>query len=868
MKPPKLAKLIIHQIAKSINELSIAGDLEEEFNGMAVEKGIILARIWYLRQILILIPAFLLSSFYWSMQMLKNYLKITLRNIRLRKLYSAINIIGLTIAIACSILIFSSIHSEITYDRFHKNIKDIYRVLIAIKDDIYTFQMAPLAPALAADIPDIISSVRLWQGSSVIKRGNNLFTEQILYVDPDFLSIFTFPLLIGSSEKALANPYSVVLSEEAALKYFGTNHPLGALLSIKIGNSFYDFEVTGIAKKIPQNSSIRFDFLLPFSNITHTLGIEYLNNWTSLATNTFIMFGPDSEPTGIEAQTPDIVKKYLLGFLEAWNRSYEDFHFILQPFSEYHLGPYGGGNGLAPFGNRTNLYILSGIALIILLIACFNFMNLSVGLASTRFREVGMRKVLGADKRQLIRQFLFEATVLSFFSLLAGMILAIVFLPVFNYLTGKKIVLYYMGDWKWISLSAGFAILIGMAAGFYPALVQSRIRIVEIFKGRQKIGGKNLLTRLLIIIQFASSIFFIVSAIFMFQQLKYVKSKDIGLNMEQVIILPLGGGWYSTTDKEQDYYRFKSAIAGHDGIISVSGCSHQLTRGFSQSPIQNKGRKITVYDFKVDEDFLETLGLELLEGRNFRSSSASDINKAVIVNEAFVKELELENPIGKQLKDIGWSLIDDFIIIGVVKDYNFRPLMHNIESSVLVMLPRRSILYAYVKIDILNVQNTVAFLRNTWSQMFPDQPFSYYFLEDIVQENYQDEERWSSIISYASAFAVILACMGLFGLVSLVVSNRRKEIGIRKVLGANAARISILLCWDFLVLVSIANILAWPTAYFFITKWLADFHYRIGIRAVIFLLGSIITLCVAGLSISTLIIKSLRANPVDSIRYE
>ena len=855
-------------MANSLNKLSIAGDLEEEFNGIVVEKGIIIAQIWYLEQILILIPTFILSSFYWSIQMFKNYLKTALRYIRRRKLYSIINIFGLAVAMACCILLFSFIRSEINYDRFHKNIKDIYRVLFALKDGIHTVQMAPLAPAIAAEFPEIIMSVRFWQGSSVVKSGDNLFTEQILYADPNFLSMFTFPLLTGSSEKALVDPYSVILSEKTAVKYFGSNNPLGTQLSIKLGERFHNFIVTGIAQEIPLNSSLRFDFLLPFSNIIHTLGTEYLSNWTSLATNTFIMLRPGGNPTGIEAQSHEIAKKYFSGFLEAFHRSPEELRFILQPFSEYHLGPFGGGNGLAPHSNKANIYILSGIAFIILLIACFNFMNLTVGLASTRFREVGMRKVLGAGKRQLVRQFLLEAIVLSFISLLAGMVLAVLLLPVFNSFIGMQLVLNHLGDWRSISLLASLSILIGITAGLYPALIQSRFNIVEIFKGSQKIGGKNLLTRLLVIIQFASSIFFIVSAIFMFLQLRFIKSKDIGFNKEQVVIVSFGGGWYSTSDKEQDYYRYKNAITGHARIINVAGSSKQLTRGLSSAPIQYEDRKINIYYFKVDEDFLNTLGLELLAGRNFRSSSPSDKNKAIIVNEMFVKKLELKDAVGKQLTGIRLGLIDDPVIIGVVKDYNFRPLKHKIEPAVLIMHYRRPILYAYIKIDPHDVQKTIAFLGNSWSQMFPEQPFNYYFLDDIVEGNYRNEERWNRIIGYASALAIMVACMGLFGLVSLVVAYRRKEMGIRKVLGATAARISLLICRDFLVLVGISNILAWPAAYFFITKWLADFPYRIDIGVDTFFFGGIITLCVAGLSISYLVIKSARANPVESIRYE
>ena len=865
---PALGRRILCWILPYQERETLLGDFDEIYKDYIRNKGKIAAWLWYWGQILFLLPSFFKNAIYWSFQMFKNYLKTALRNINRYKGYSFINIAGLAIGMTCCILLFSFVRSEINYDRFHENIKDIYRVLFVLEDDIQTVQMAPLGPALSAEFPDITTTVRLWQGNSVVRRGEELFSEQILYADPDFLKMFTFSLLIGSSEQALSDSHSVVISKETALKYFGNKDPLGAQLSIKLGGRFHDFKVTGITREFSRNSSIRFDFLLPFSNITQTLGAEYLNNWGSLANNTFVLFNPGGNPAGVEAQSQEIGKKYFSGFFESFHESLEDFRIVLQPFSEYHLGAFPGGNGLAPNSNRVNIYILSGIAFIILLIAGFNFMNLSMGLASTRFREIGMRKVLGASRRQLVRQFLLEATVLSFLALVTGMVLANLLLPTFNSITGTQLVLNNLSDWRSISLLVGLSFLVGMTAGLYPALIQSRHKIADIFKGSLKIGGGNLLTKTLVVIQFASSIFFIVSAIFMLLQLRFLKSEDIGFDKKQVIIVPFGGGWYSTSEEEKNYYRYKDVISQHTGIINVAGSSKQLTRGISSTIIQIDSRKIRIYRFKVDEDFLDTLGLELLEGRNFLPSSQLDRNNAVIVNETFVKELGLMDPVDKQLAGILLSPIDDPIIIGIVRDYNFRPLKYEIEPAVLMIHSRLPILYAYVKINPHDIQKTVAFLKNTWNQMFPEQLFSYYFLDDIVNSNYRNEERWNRIISYASALAIMIACMGLFGLVSLVIAHRRKEIGIRKVLGATTARIGLLICRDFLVLVGIANILAWPSSYFFITKWLADFPYRIGIGVETFFLGGIITLGVAGLSISYLVTKSARTNPVESIRCE
>ena len=690
-----------------------------------------------------------------------------------------------------------------------------------------------------------------------------------MFADPSFLTMFTFPMIKGNTAEALSTPDAIVITDKIAQKYFGTDEPIGEQLSLQIGNAYYTFTVYGVTTSVPSHSSIQFSFLIPFARMAYVFGDEYLTDWSSFETNTFILLDSSAQPTALEAKSRSFAEKYLADLLREADDNVGDFRFQLQSFPRYHLGDIQGGNGLSSTGNRSGLYILSGIVLLILLTACFNFMNISIGLSSTRFKEIGTRKVLGSKRIQLIRQFLEEAIVMVFFSMIAGILLALLFWPAFTALTGLDLVPQrYFLSWQSILAVVGFGILLGLFAGSYPAFLLTRYHSADIFKGRQKLGGNNVFTRSIIILQFAVSVTLIICTIVITQQVTYWNNKPLGFTQERVVVIPFGGGWYSTSHLEDNYRLFKNEILNEANILKVTGISSLLTRGLSSTSVQKEGRRITIYRNKVDIDFLETLQIKLIAGRNFLENSQSDIQNSIIVNEAFVRELELKTPLGAPLEYERISPVDNPVIIGVVEDFNFRSLKYKIDPQMLMLHPSRPIRYALVKIAAEDAQFTIDSLKRAWSKINPDLPFNYYYLDEVVASNYRNEQKWSRISRYAASIAIVIACLGLFGLVSLVVAHRSKEIGIRKVLGASVPGIVKLLSSDFMLLILLSNILSWPVGYFIMKQWLRNYTYHTDLKLYVFITATFITVLITLLTISYHSVKAALANPVDSLKYE
>lgn len=788
--------------------------------------------------------------------MLNNYIKTAFRNLLRFKGYSAINIFGLSIGIACCILILLYVRNELSYDMFHHNGNRIYRVFckLDIGSRVITTPNLPIpfGPALSDDIPEISSTVRFQNRTAVIRSGENLVREEILFCDPEMLKLFDFSLIEGDPATVLESPGSLVLSRSMARKYFGEEDPVGREMAVRLNEQELRFFITGVAANPPENSSIRFDFLVRFDRLFDlSEGARVRSNdWDSFNSVTFVMLHKGRRPENIDGKLAEFSKKYFSDPTE----------IFLQPLTDIHLNAQLGSGGLEPVSDPMYSYILAGIAFLVLLIACINFMTISLGRSSSRGREVGIRKVLGAQRLQLFKQFWSEALLLSFFALIAGIALAEVFLPVFNHLAGKALILDLSSD-LWIP--AGMVCLMlftGLLAGSYPALLLSRYRPVEVFKGNLKLGGTTSFGKWLVIVQFSMSIFLIIATLVLARQRDYLLAKNLGFNDDQVIVIPT----IREEMGERMLTRLRTRLARHPEILNISGAGFSINRGTHQVSASYQDQQIRAYEFRVEENYLETLGIRLLKGRNFSSGYATDSTGSAIVNQALVRLFNWDDPLGKTFKFRG----RDLKVIGVVKDYHFESLHHEIAPAVLHLNPHAPLRYLLVKISARDIPGTLGLLRSSWKQIAPDLPFEYFFLDNDVARQYESEQRWGSIVTYSSAFAVIISCLGLFGLTALSVLKRTKEIGVRKVVGASVANLAGLISREFFLLVLAGNIIAWPVARYIMDRWLGSFAYRVELSWWNFVFAGGLVLTIALLTVSMQVIKAARANPLDSLKYE
>lgn len=810
--------------------------------------------------------------------MLKNYVKIFLRNLKKQKIYSIINIIGLAIGITFFILLISYVWDELTYDRFHANADKIYRVTADFGPGVRSSTPPIFAGALKTEFPDVLQTTRLWERRQAIKYGNKMFHQNVAFADPEFFELFTFPLKAGNPSQALNNPNKVILTQEMAHKYFGDNDPLSKILSINIEQENRDFIVSGVLEEIPGNSSIKFDLLIPFQNVSLVFGQDFEASLvtTPFFHSTFIEMADDSHPSSITNRFTAFIEKYYGENIRKLGFDPKQFTLGLQKFTDYHLGSVPGSPALEPRSRPAYSYILSGIALIVLLLACFNYMNLSIGQSSTRFKEIGIRKVMGAHRGRLIKQFLMDPMLLSFMALFLGLALAELFLPKFNTLSGKSLSLDYLESWQNLLVLIGLTVFIGMVSGSYPAFVLSRMNAVDIFKGKSKMGGKNIFTRFLIVLQFSVSIFLIIGILIIANQLNFLKTRELGYDRENVLAIPTQSFLFRNSPGEDVVEYLKKELRHQPNILSISGVAGWSGNpvGFSnRRPLIQDNSEIRVHFKKVDYNYLETMGISLIQGRNFSPNFSTDISEAAIVNEAFVKQFKLKEPIGKRFFEFCSDphperYRKNQTIIGVIRNYHFTSLHNEIAPLVLNLDRDVAVSVVLAKIKSQNFYDSIALLKTKWNEIRPDMPFMYFFLDDLIDMQYQREQNWSWIIGYSTGFAVFIACMGLFGLTALAVVQRTKEIGIRKVLGAQVPGIVLLLSKEFVLLISLANIIAWPIAYFAMNKWLQNFAFRIHINIWTFVISAAMALLIGIVTVGYQAVKTATANPVDSLRYE
>jgi putative ABC transport system permease protein len=800
--------------------------------------------------------------------MIKHYLKIAFRNLAKQKIYSAINILGLAVGLTGAILIFLFVQNELSYDRFHENKDNLYRVYVIFHaedgsiDRTFRGVTMPMGPAMEEYFPEIIHSIRVDNDSATIRTEGKLFSEKITQVDKSFFQAFSFPLIAGSPTSVFSQANAVVLTENHARKYFGDDNPLGKTLTLISGQEQSDFVVTGVSAQPPANSTITFDILIDIESGNRLqINKRWQNNWGGFGWQTYVFLNNRNSVGSILDKFPNFTALYYGPEIEEWRSRGRwkgeglPFSFGLQPVARVHLDPYVTGSL-----NLSAIFILSSIAFIVLLIACINFMNLSIGRASARSLEVGMRKVLGAERRQLIRQFWGEFLAITGIAMVAGLVLTELVLPIFMRLSVRSLSLEGIFQPAHILILLALLVVVGIVSGSYPALVMSGFRPVEILRGKLRIGGKNPLTRALVVVQFSLSVFLIIATIIMGRQIHFMLTADPGFNKEGVVLI-------STQEPEAEASNaiirlFRERLSQQPNIVSISGTSTRIG-DVGTYPFEKDGREVEVYQNRVDYDFFKTMDIEVLQGRTFSPEFGTD-TEGVVVNEKLLKELGINDPLGKPLE--GYYI--PLTIIGVVRDYVFEDFRHSILPALHHIKPTWEISQMLVRISPENISGTLSLLERTWKDIQPNKPFLYSFLDETMEAMYNEEKRWGAIVGYSSALAVIIACMGIFGLTSIAVNRRTKEIGIRKVLGASVHQIIDILIMEFLWLVGIANIISWPLAYFAMKTLLDNYYYRIPLGLQYFLLAGVLSLLIAMVTTLFLAVRAAVANPADSLRYE
>jgi putative ABC transport system permease protein len=797
--------------------------------------------------------------------MFKNYFKIALRNLLRHKGYSFINIAGLAVGITCCLLILLFVQDELSYDRYHEKADRIYRLVVENEAEGRVFQnalsSAPMVPALLRDYPEIESAARFYpvEASVMVSYGEKRFYEErFFYADAAAFEIFTFPFIKGDPKTALKEPNTVVLTEAMARKFFGEENPLGKILKVDLQR---DYLVTGVIKNIPNNSHLQFDFLASFQSLESILG-EALQSWTYNPFFSYLVLPRDYPHRELDQKIASLFEKNIGEQLQSLGWRLQPY---LQPLTDVHLHPL--GNELYAQGDIRYVYIFSAIALFILVIACINFMNLATARSEMRSREVGMRKILGSQQRQLVAQFIGESVLMALIATLIAVVLIELILPSFNAIANRELAIDYRNNLLLVAGLLALTLFVGVLAGSYPAFFLSAIKPLEVFKSRTATGWRGFLSRkALVVFQFGISIILMIGTVVVYNQLDYLRNKKLGYNQEQVIVVPIKGA--GLLEQRQV---LKHALLQNSAVSRMTFTSRYPGIGTFGTVARRPDRpEVQVTDMKVllnDFDYIETLDIALAAGRSFSRQMDADTTRDLIINETAARALGWNTPQEAVGKTVNYFRNRSGTVIGVVKDFHFQTLHMGMQPLMMVFAPD-GYGYAMVRIAAHDIGGTLEHVKRAWTAFAPQWPFEYLFLDDNFGKQYEAEQRLGKIFGAFGGIAIFIACLGLFGLASFTAGRRTREIGIRKVLGATASGIVHLLSREFLKLVLVANVIAWPVAYFAMNKWLQSFAYRIDIGWWIFALAGGLALLIALLTVSTQAIKAALANPVEALRYE
>jgi len=794
--------------------------------------------------------------------MIKNYLRVALRHLWRNRTFSIINILGLAVGMAAFFLIFSWVSFETSYDSFHSKADRIYRVVSTIRTpsslDSTGMTITPIAPNVKKEYPEVEEAVRLSPDWMLVRRGDKHFTEHgAVMADSGLFNLFDFPLLKGDRLTALTPPGSMVLSETMARKYFGDEDPMGKRLLV--GGSGAPVTVTGVMKDLPGNSQIKAEMLISISSWKAVYGRPIQDSeWTNHNFYTYLLFRPHSDVAAFERKLPAFMDRHHGD--EA--RKLQMFETLrLERLRDVYLR-----SKLDGFvtGSIRNVYIFSTVGLFILLIACINFVNLTTARSTERAKEVGVRKVVGAGRLQLARQFIGESVLICLFAFGVALALAGVLIPMFNTVSGKIVSAGVFSRPRDVVLLFGVALAIGVLAGFYPSLMLSGFRPVSVLKGRFSTGAKGLLLRRgLVVFQFVISTVLIVGTVVVYNQVHFMETRDLGFAKDQEVTIDTGF--------DPNRFAFKNSLAGIPGVLSTCIASGAPGNGYTSAYTtledqQGKMEQLNIDTYFVDFDFMKQYGLKVLAGRGFSSAYASDTGKAMVINESALRMLGYKSPseaVGRNFNQWG----RDGKIVGVIKDFNYKSLRESISPMVMRIEPW-SWLTVSIKVSVAGLPGTLAAIEKKWNQFIPTRPFDYTFLDEDFNKKYSAEAGFGKLFFYFSVLAIFISCLGVLGLASYSTIQRRKEIGVRKVLGASVGSVVGLLSKDFLRLVGLALVIASPVSWWVMDRWLSDFAYRAPISWWVFAATAAVSLLVVFVTISVQAVRAARENPVRALRAE
>lgn len=860
----KMAMRLLSRLVSERKNYGLFGDIEEIYNSHLSEAGRQRADLWLWFQVFKTIPAFIKNALYWNWVMCDNYLKIAFRNFKRQKIFSLINISGLAVGMACCICILIYVRHELSYDRYHANADKIYRLVMTGEFSGRPFDVAlssgPIGSALVENFPEFDRSARFQHRNRTHIRfkGKNFFEDRIFYADDTVFEVFTFPLLGGNPETALRDPFSAVITQRTAERYFGSQDPLGEVL--RFGPK-EDYTVTGVMKNVPENSHFAFDFLLSFKTLS-TLNRQQTESWTQFTNYTYLQLKAGSDPEKLGHKISSLNTRHM-GFDPkdmGW-----DLVFALQPLPSIHLHS-NLQNEMTGNGDISLVYIFSSIAALILILACINFMNIATARSCNRAREVGLRKVLGAVRSKIVKQFLGESLIYSFSSLFIALILSGLGLPLLSSFLGHTMGIRFAEMTALIPGFAGIALFVGLAAGLYPAFVLAGFQPARVVKGgfetsRQKKHFRDGL----VIAQLVISTVLIIGTGIISDQVAFMKNKRLGFEKKHVIVARI-----SDDSVRPSIPAIKHALKSLQGVLNVTASSHipgwdglaaaHLPEGFSNEESQ------TMRIIRVDHDFLNTMGIELVAGRNFSPEFPGDPQGSVLINETAAAKFGWIDPLGKKIQEI-YGTKQTKIVIGVIEDFHMSSL-HNVIEPMYITNSQQGINLLCIRISPGNVAGLLDTIRSTWTDIAPGAPFDYFFLDESFDRQYRAEERLSRLFSIFSLLAIFIACLGLFGMACYAAERRTKEIGIRKVLGASTSGIVFLMSRELIQVFLLANLVSWPLVFLASQKWLQNFAYRTDIGIGIFLLSTLFTLILTLGTVSYQAIKTASADPVDTLRYE
>lgn len=867
IRPGIFARVLLYVISKYGEEFAVLGDFEEMYKEIYQSDGMLKAKFWCWKQILFSIPLFIKNKFYWGFTMFMNYLKLAFRNIQRHKGFSFINISGLAIGLAVGLLILLYVTSELTFDKHIENLDNKYRVGTSLNFQGQEMTLgqtaAPAAQIMMDEIPEVIKYVRLYKESAVVSYEDKKFVEEDFYfAEPGFFDMFSDEIIIGEEGKLLEAPYTVVLTQETALKYFCNENPVGKVLRFDDKD---DYTVTGVVEKLPANTQIQSGLLPSFSTLyQQDAHKRFIDKWFGFNYKAYIELTPNADVVHVQKLFDEIVSKNTGELQKMFGASVKMF---IQPVGDVYL--YSNIVDEDIQGNMTYIIIFTAIAFFIILIACINFMNLSTARSINRLKEIGMRKVLGADRKKIVNQFLGESIFLSVCGFIIALMLVILLLPIFNTLIGKSLSLSLLFNWQGIVGLIVLVLFVGIVAGSYPAFYTSRFQPINALQGKlRRSKGSGLFRNSLVVFQFVISIGLITVTLVIYSQLNFIQNKNLGFDKDQVLVLPLAG---ESLRNSSDV--FKEQIKSLPGVIEASGSSRVPGKGNSLTGFLFEGKKLDEFPaipyLEVDYDFLSTLGMEMANGRFFSREFPAD-EKGIIINETLAKMLMWDDPIGKKIERMEMEndqpVYRAFHVIGVVKDFHYMSLHEKIFPS--VMLMPEHVNYISAKLSTNDIQSTLAEAKTIWEEIEYSRPFEYFFLDDTFNNLYRAEMQLGEMFIYFTILAIFVSCLGLFGLATFSAEQRKKEVGIRKALGADTAKIILLLAKDFTKWVLVANVIAWPVAYYILNLWLEDFAYRIDIGIFPFILSGSIAILIALFTISFQTGKAAISNPVDTLKYE